>query len=100
MGLEILETARNFDAPPAVAKVSANFTHHCRYGKGNEISPAVDIEPIDGIDQANSGNLHEVLVPLSAISEATRDVLGQRQSPLDDRLALAGERGRLLVYCL
>src|SRR6202008_1979104 len=100
MGLEILETAGDFDAPPVVAKVSANFTHYCRYRKGKEICTAVDIETIDGIDQANSGNLDEVLVRLSAISEAARDVIGQRQSPLDDRLALTPERSGLFIHRL
>ena len=76
MGLEILETAGDFDAPPVVAKVSANVTHNCRYGKGKEICAAGDIEPVDGIDHANSGHLDEVLVRLSAIFEPQRDVIG------------------------
>src|SRR5262249_26021056 len=70
---------------------------------------AVRVEPVDGVDQADGGDLAEVLVGLAAVAEAQRDVLGDRQVRGDEVVAqglavafggvrvgeLVGQRGRL-----
>ena len=60
----------------------------------------VDVEPIDGIDQTQTRNLNKVIKAFAPVAGPARDVIGQRQAPLNDGLALATMSARSKVECL
>jgi hypothetical protein len=53
---------------------------------GGELDSAVDVEPIDGLDQADASHLDEVLELLAAIRVAARQRADERQVLLDEPL--------------
>ena len=56
------------------------------------------IEPIHRIDETEAGNLDEVVVVLAATTEATGDVLGEREAAGDDLVSKTVRSGRALLF--
>ena len=54
-----------------------------RDGVRAEIVTALDVEPVDGLDQADRARLREVVGLLGRAREATRECTDERQVPLD-----------------
>ncbi len=62
----------------------AHFSHHRGNGEGQKVFPFVEVEAVDGVDQAEAGDLDEVVVRLSAAAVSGGDVDGDRQPCFDD----------------
>ena len=56
-------------------------------GVGGELHAALQVEPVDRLDQPDRGDLGEVVEPLAAVAEPAGEVLHQRQVQLDQLAA-------------
>lgn len=70
--VKLLDPPRCSHSPAPVAEVTLELAHYARDGEAAEGGPPVWIESIDGFDQRQRGNLHEVVVRLAPIGEAAR----------------------------
>ena len=97
---QVLEPAGHARRPRLVAEVAADLAGDGGDRVGQEVRAALRGEPVDGVDQADGGDLLEVLLRLAALGEAARDVPRQRQVALDEAVAqrlatpVAGRAGR------
>ena len=53
------------------------------YGVGGEVVAVFGVEAVDGFDEADGGDLDQVVEGFAAAVEALRQMLGQRQPGLD-----------------
>ena len=84
LGVQLLDVARDADRPAAVAEVALDLAHDVRGGEGGELDAAVDVEAVDGLDEADRADLHEVVERLAAVGVAAGDVPDQGHHPLDE----------------
>ena len=97
MRLKFFDATGHFDRPPVVTEVTANLAHHGRHGERQKVCAVVDVEAVDGVEQADARSLHEIVKWFAPATVSTRNVLGERKSALDDGLALTPECRRPLV---
>ena len=60
-----------------------DLAHDGGRGVGGKLHAALQVEPVDRLDQPDRGDLGEVVEPLAAVAEPAREVLHQRQVQLD-----------------
>ena len=84
---ELLEVARHADGPRPVAEVALELAEDRRDGVAREGDVALGVEAVDRLDQAERRDLDEVLQRLLGALVATRELAGERQEALDQRLA-------------
>ena len=87
---QLRETARQSHALAAVAQVTLDLAGDVRHGEGGQVEAALEIEAIDGVDQADRPDLHEVLVTLAAACVTACERLHEGQMELDQALAGLG----------
>jgi hypothetical protein len=97
LGLKFFDTARYLNRPPVVTEVASDLAHHRRDREGEKLDASVDVEAVHGVDQADSGSLDEVVERLTAATISMRDVIGKRQTTLDDGFALRAKFERPLI---
>ncbi len=85
--LELLQPARNPDGPALVAEVPLDLADDGRRGVGGELDGALEVEAVDGLDQPDGRDLHEVIERLAAVAEPPGQVLHQREVGLDEVIA-------------
>ena len=90
---QLLQVARDADRPALVAEVALELAEDRRHGEGRERGLARRVEAVDRLEQAERGDLDEVVELLAAALVAPRELAGERQEALDQRLA----RGRVAV---
>jgi hypothetical protein len=85
----LLDPAGNVDRPAAVAEVALELTEHRRRGKTREGEAAVGIEALNRFEQADVGDLNEVVERLASRVVAAGDRAHERliadDELLDDR---------------
>src|SRR6202035_3310613 len=83
----LLETTGHADGPGAVAEVALDLADDRRGREGAELVLQRRVEPLDGLDQAEEADLLDVLLGLTAIDEAPREVVDQVGVELDEAVA-------------
>jgi hypothetical protein len=78
LGLKLFDATRHFDRPPVVTEVASDLAHHRRDSERQKLCAGVDVEAVDGVDQADSGSLDEVVEWLPAAAISSRDVVSER----------------------
>ena len=73
----------NPNIPPPITEVLADPPSSSGW-QTTEVSTLVQVESIYGVDKADTGNLNEVIVALTAPSVPGVDVLGNGQTRLDN----------------
>jgi hypothetical protein len=81
-----LERPRNAYGPAFVAEVALELPGDGRHGVGRERAPAGGVVALDGVEQTERGDLHEVLGLSAAAVVAAGEVLREREEPLDQRV--------------
>ena len=76
---QLLEPARHPDRPALVAEVALDLADDRRRGVRRELHAALGVEPVDRLDQADGGDLDEVVERLAAVAEPAGAVLHQGQ---------------------
>ena len=85
--LELLQPARDPDRPALVAEVPLDLADDRRGRVGRELDPALEVEPVDRLDQPDRRHLDQVVERLAAVAEPAGEVLDQRQVHLDQLVA-------------
>ncbi len=83
--MKLLEAPRHPDRPAGVPEMAPHFSHDRGHGEGEEVRAALDVVAVHRVDEADAGDLHQILEGLAAAVEASSDVLGEGQAPGDDR---------------
>ena len=83
----LLEVARHVQRPSLVAEVALQLAQDRGRGVARELRAAPGLEAVDGLDQAEARDLHEVVERLVGVRVAQRQVAGERQEPLAELLA-------------
>jgi hypothetical protein len=65
--------------------VAPDLAEHRGDSERGERGRAVDVEAVDRLQQADGGDLHEIVERLSAALVAACELARQRQEPLDER---------------
>src|SRR3954468_15206919 len=76
---ELLQVARHAHRPAAVAEVALEFAQDRGHGKARERGLAVRVEAVDGLQQAEARDLHQVVERLAAALIAACELAGKRQ---------------------
>jgi hypothetical protein len=71
-----------------IAELSANHAHHCRRRERQDVCVVVHNVTVDGVDSSHAGSLDEIVDRFAAGLVASRNVIGDRQTPLDYGVAL------------
>src|SRR5207237_530444 len=85
--VQLLHPAGNPHGPALVAEVALQLTDDRRGGERRELQPPARIEPLDGLQQPEEGDLDEVLDRLAPVLESAGEVLGQADLRGDDLVA-------------
>jgi hypothetical protein len=72
-GVDLLEPARDADRTDSVAEVPLDLADDAGNRVRREIDPSLEVEPVDGVDQADRADLDEVLERLPAPGMLPRD---------------------------
>jgi hypothetical protein len=88
---EAFDSTRDFYSPPVITKVPTNLTHDRGNGETQELRTGFDIVAGHRLDQSDPRDLQQIFVGLAAVLEASRNVIGKRQTVPDDRVALVPE---------
>ena len=59
---EFENPARKPHAAPAIAQIALDLSGYVRHREGRELAPALHLEAVDGLDQADASNLVEIVV--------------------------------------
>src|ERR671915_1675737 len=86
----LLEVAGHANRPAAVAEVALELAEDRRHRERGERRGAVRLEAVDGLEQAERGDLDEVVERLAAALVAAREVARQRQGTPHPPLAPGG----------
>src|ERR1700733_5744930 len=81
--LELLQPPRHPDGPALVPEVPLDLADDGGRGVGGELHAALEVEPVDGLDQPDGRDLGEIVKPLAPVAEPARQVLHERQVQLD-----------------
>ena len=85
---ELLQVARDAHRPRPVAEVALDLAEDGRHGVAREGDLALEVEALDGVDEAQAGDLEEVVEGLVGALVAARELAGERQEALDERVAV------------
>ena len=85
--IELLQAARHLDGPALVAKVSFDLADDRRRRIGRELDAAFQIEAIDGLEQSDRADLHQVVERLAAIRKPHREKSNQVEVHDDELVA-------------
>ena len=80
---QLLQVARRPHVPGGVAEVAADLAEDRRHRVAREREPAVGIPAVDRLDEADRGDLHEVVERLGRAAVAQREAAGERHVALD-----------------
>ena len=98
--MQLLEAARKADRGALVAEVALDLAGHGQRREGGELEAQVGVEALDGLDQAEVADLHDVVERLAAVLELAREEVDEVVIRIDelgaDAIAL-GRVGRVLV---
>src|SRR5215471_11572780 len=101
--LQLLESARHPHRPSLVAEVTLDLAHDGGCRVGGELHPPLEVEPVDRFDQADGGDLGQVVQPFAPVAEPPSQVFDQRKVQLDQFAAdaqplsvIRGQRGEPL----
>jgi len=98
--MQLLEAAGKTDGGALVAKVALDLSRHRQGRERRELEPEVGVEALDGLDQAEVADLHDVIERLASILKLTGEEVDEvviRVHKLGaDAVALSGVR-RLFV---
>jgi hypothetical protein len=67
--------------------VALDLARDVRGGEGGELDAALDVEAVDGLDEADGADLHEIVEGLAAVRVAAGDVPHERHHALDEHAA-------------
>ena len=81
---QLLDPPGRPDAPAVVAEVPLDLTGDGGHGVGQEPGPLADLEPVDGLDQAEQGHLLEVVGVDATAAVAVGDGEGRAAVEQDD----------------
>ena len=70
--VQLLHAARHADGPATIAEVPLQLAEDRRGGERRELQAPIRVEALDGLEQADQGDLDEVVALLAAIGEAAR----------------------------
>src|ERR1700676_5717047 len=85
--VELLQPARHLDRPTFVAEIAFDLADDRRRRVGRELDPALEIEPIDRLEQADRADLNEVVECFTAIGELERQVANEVEVRDDELIA-------------
>ena len=85
---KVLQVARDAYRPGAVAEVALDLAQDGRHREAREGEPAVEVEAVDGVDEAQARDLEEVIEGLLGALVAACQLARQRQEALDEHLAI------------
>ncbi len=80
----LLYLSRDPYRPAAITEVATDLPGDVRDGEGREPHAPVGIEPVDGLQQTDGAGLDEVVVGLSAVDIAPRDVVDKGHGAFDE----------------
>jgi len=86
----LLQVSRDAHRPRAVAEVALDLAEDGGDGVAGERDLAVEVEAVDGLDQPERGDLHEVVERLLRALVTTGQLAGEREEALDEHLAVDG----------
>ena len=103
LGRELVDEARDAErqllhppghvhAPRAIAEVTADLADDRRHGIRRELDAALELEPVDRLDQADRADLDEIVDGLAAARVPTGERANERHQLLDQ--TVARRRGR------
>jgi hypothetical protein len=75
--VELLDPPGHPDRPPLVPEVALQLADDRRGGVGRELEAPVRVEPVDRLQQAQGGDLDQVVERLAAVGEPPGQILGQ-----------------------
>ncbi len=84
---QLLQPARYADGPGRIAEVPLDLSHDGGQGERHELEPALRIEPVDGLDQADGADLQDVFPRCADVTDARGRVLDHAQVQLDQGVA-------------
>src|SRR4051794_17823100 len=87
---QFLLAARDAQRPCAVAEVAAKLAEDRRYGVAGERRPALGVEAVDGVQEADGGDLLQVLDRLGGVDIARGEAVREREITLDRGLPVGG----------
>ena len=85
--VEVFEAAGHLGGPAVVAEVPPQFAGDGGNGKGQEMRTPVGFEAVDGVDQADGGDLAEIVEWFPAAGVAAGEVFGHREIAADELVA-------------
>src|SRR6185437_609510 len=83
----LLHAAGHVERPAGVAEVALQLTEDRRHGVARKARTVLRLEAVDRLDEADRGNLHEVVERLAGALVAPREPAGKRQEALDELLS-------------
>ncbi len=93
--MELLEAARKADRRSLVPEVTLDLARHCQSREGRELKPEVGVEALDGFDETEVADLHDVVQGLAAVLELSGEEVHEIVIRIDELLADAFLLGRV-----
>src|SRR5439155_15820888 len=88
--VQLLQTTRHAHRPALVPEVPLQLADDGWRGVGGELDLAIGVEPVDRLDQADRGDLDQVVQRLAAAGEPPGQVFDQAEMSLDQLLSQGG----------
>ncbi len=85
-----MQAAGNTHGPDPVAEVALQLAEDRRRGEGGEGDAALGIEAVDGVEQAQVGDLEQVVEGLARAAVAQRQALGESHVAANQLFAHGG----------
>ena len=89
-GHAVVEPAGHPHGPDPVAEVALQLAEDRRRGEGGEGDAALGVEAVDGVEQAQVGDLEQVVEGLAGAAVAQRQALGEGHVAADQLFAHGG----------
>ena len=67
--VEFLQPARDLDGPALVAEVALDLADDRRGRVGRELDPAVEVETVDRLEQADGADLNQIVERFAAVGK-------------------------------
>src|SRR6202042_1984133 len=80
--LQLLQAPRHADGPALVPEMALDLADNGRRRIRGEFHAALQVEPVDGLDQPDRRDLGQVIEPLAAVAEPAGQVPDPREGPL------------------
>src|SRR5205085_202070 len=81
---ELLDVARDADHPAAITEMALDLARDRRDREGREAHVSVEVEAVDRLDEAERGDLLEVVQRLALVGIPPRERACQWKRPLDE----------------